>query len=96
MKKEEQTVCNCNNTCNCNCVLKKVLIALACGTVLGALIATGIFLLVQRTEQPRLQYCNGFVRCPYGLIKNYDEEYLDRYDAMLDYSKSYSESKKSN
>lgn len=100
MKKEEQTTCTCNCNCNCNneeCVLKKVLIALAVGTVLGALIATGIFLIVRRTEQPRLQYCNGFVRCPHTMIR--DDDYLDRYDAELDAfkeNKAYKDSKKSN
>ena len=82
MKKEEKTESTCNNHCDCDCVLKKVLIALACGTILGALITTGVFLLVRKTEQPSY-HCYGHVRCPHTPIK-FDDEYRFKYDSEVE------------
>ena len=96
MKKEEQTTnnCNCNNECNCDRVLRKVLISLASGVVLGALITTGIFLLVRRTDSPRNHYCNGYLRCPHTIIR--DNDYVERFDSELYEKNTTNKSKKGN
>lgn len=98
MKKEEKTECTCNN----DNILKKVLIAFGCGTVLGALITVGVFFAVRKADSKphRLQHCNGYVRCPHTPIM-YDDEYRFKYDSELelqDYlkEKKASDSKKSN